>query len=156
MLSVEIPGFRTLHLDHLVVDFNGTLARDGLLLDGVVPRLEALSASLALHVVTGDTHGSARNQLQGLPLELVVLAPEHQAEAKEDHLRGLGAERTAAIGNGRNDRLMLQAAALGILVSGMEGTAIEALQMAHLFVPHIHDALDLLRFPQRLLATLRG
>jgi soluble P-type ATPase len=156
MLRLDIPGFAPLTLEHLVLDFNGTLARDGRLLDGIVPRLEALAKDLALHVVTGDTHGSARPQLQGLPLTLTVLDPENQAEAKQSFVHRLGADRTICIGNGRNDRLMLQVAVLGIVVAGAEGTAVEALTAAHLFVPHIHDALDLLRTPQRLVATLRG
>ena len=156
MLNVEIPGFRTLQLDQLVLDFNGTLARDGRLLDGVAPRIKALAGTLAIHVVTGDTHGSARTQLQGLPVNLTVLDPEHQAEAKRAHVQSLGADRCACIGNGRNDRMMLQEAALGVAVTGAEGTAVEALTAAHLFVPHIHDALDLLRMPRRLVATLRG
>lgn len=156
VLHLDIPGFAALALEHLVLDFNGTLARDGRLLDGIVPRLEALAKDLTLHVVTGDTHGSARAQLQGLPLELTVLALEHQAEAKQVYVQGLGPDRTVSIGNGRNDRLLLAASALGIAVTGAEGTAVEALTAAHLFVPHIHDALDLLRTPQRLVATLRG
>ena len=156
MLNIGIPGFRALHLEHLVLDFNGTLARDGQLLDGVVPHIEALAGILAIHVVTGDTHGSARTQLQGLPLTLTILDPEHQAEAKQAHVQRLGADRCACIGNGRNDRLMLQEASLGVAVTGAEGLAVEALTAAHLFVPHIHDALDLLRTPQRLVATLRG
>jgi len=156
MLNVEIPGFRALHLEHPVLDFNGTLARDGQLLDGVGPRIEVLARELTVHVVTGDTQGSARAQLHGLPLTLTVLEPEHQAEAKRAHVQRLGADRCACIGNGRNDRLMLQEAALGIAVAGAEGTAVEALTAAHLFVPHIHDALGLLRTPRRLMATLRG
>lgn len=155
MIQLEIPGFRALALEHLVLDFNGTLALDGRLLDGIVPRLEALTKDLALHVVTGDSHGSAMTQLQGLPLKLTMLTPEHQAEAKQAYVQGLGPDRTVSIGNGRNDRLMLAASVLGIAVTGAEGTAIEALTAAHLFVPGIQDALDLLRFPRRLLATLR-
>jgi P-type E1-E2 ATPase len=156
MLTIEIPGFHSLHLEHLVLDFNGTLAQDGRLLEGVAPRLEALAGEFTLHVVTGDTHGSARTQLQGLPVNLTVLDPEHQAEAKRAHVQGLGADRCACIGNGRNDRMMLQEAALGVAVAGAEGAAVEALTAAHLFVPHILDALDLLRMPRRLVATLRG
>ena len=156
MLSIEIPGFRALHLDHLVLDFNGTLAQDGRLLEGIASRIEAMAGELTLHVVTGDTHGSARTQLKGLPLNLTLLDPEHQAEAKRDYVQRLGADLCACIGNGRNDRLMLQEAALGIAVAGAEGTAVETFAVAHLFVPRIYDALDLLRMPRRLVATLRG
>ena len=51
---------------------------------------------------------------------------------------------------------MLQTAALGIAVTSLEGTAVEALVAAHLFVPSIREALDLLNAPLRLVATLRA
>lgn len=156
MLKLEIPGFANLVLSHLVLDFNGTLAADGRLIEGVDGRLRALSDLLSIHVVTGDTHGTARTQLQDLPVALTVLPSEGQAEAKRALVRGLGPSETVCIGNGRNDHLMLSEAALGIAVTGMEGTAGQTLSVAHLFVPNITDALDLLRFPARLVATLRA
>jgi soluble P-type ATPase len=60
-----------------------------------------------------------------------------------------------AIGNGANDALMLEHAALGILVMGGEGAAVEALLRARVVVTDICEALDLLLFPKRLIATLR-
>ncbi|OIQ63553.1 hypothetical protein GALL_549050 [mine drainage metagenome] len=156
MLRLDIPGFAALALEHLVLDFNGTLALDGRLREGVAPRLQVLAGVLAIHVVTGDTHSTARNQLQGLPVALTVLGPDRQAEAKREHLQRLGRKGCAAIGNGRNDRLMLGEAALGIAVTGPEGTSPEALHAAHLFVPDILEALDLLAHPLRLVASLRG
>jgi len=156
MLNIEIPGFHTLCLEHLVLDFNGTMASDGQLLAGISPRIQALARELTIHVITGDTHGGAQSQLQGLPLRLTVLDAKHQAEAKLTYIRELGAEHVACIGNGRNDRLMLQEASLGFAVAGTEGASIEAILAANLFVPDIHQALDLLRAPQRLVATLRG
>jgi len=35
MLTIEIPGVRTLRIEHLVLDNNGTLACDGRLVKGV-------------------------------------------------------------------------------------------------------------------------
>ena len=42
MLTISIPGFRVLELEHLVCDYNGTLACDGHLLDGVKERLTSV------------------------------------------------------------------------------------------------------------------
>jgi soluble P-type ATPase len=61
-----------------------------------------------------------------------------------------------AVGNGRNDRLMLEAAALGIAVIGDEGLAADAMQACDIVVRHIADALALLEDPRRLIATLRA
>jgi soluble P-type ATPase len=41
----------------------------------------------------------------------VILAPEGQSQAKQEYVQRLGGERTVCIGNGRNDRLMMAAAA---------------------------------------------
>ena len=82
MIAIDIPGFGTLELTDLVCDYNGTLALDGRLLEGVGARLPRLTGCLRLHVVTGDTFGTARAALKGLSCDLVVLPPYDQAAAK--------------------------------------------------------------------------
>jgi soluble P-type ATPase len=61
-----------------------------------------------------------------------------------------------AIGNGRNDRRMLEAAALGIALIQREGAAVAALTSADVAATGILDALELLQMPKRLVATLRS
>jgi soluble P-type ATPase len=70
-------------------------------------------------------------------------------------VEALGASRYLYIGNGRNDRLMLAAAAVGIAVVQAEGAAVETLLAADVAAPHIQTALGLLLNPGRLVATLR-
>lgn len=156
MIDIAIPGLTHLRLEHLVLDYNGTLARDGVLLDGVKERLERLSGELRLHVITADTFGNVRAALAGSPCEITVLPKEHQAASKLAYVEHLGANRTVCIGNGRNDRLMLKAAALGIVVIQEEGAAVEALTSAHVVLPDIIVALDFLMQPLRMVATLRA
>ena len=155
MLEIAIPGSETLRLDYLVADFNGTLACDGVLLPGVTDALWLLAEPLELHVVTADTFGKAREALAGLPCELVILPQGGQDVAKRRYLESLGVERCVALGNGRNDSLMLVAAALGIAVMQDEGAAVETLLAAKVAVTDINTALGLLLNPQRLVATLR-
>ncbi|HVO87957.1 MAG TPA: HAD hydrolase family protein [Casimicrobiaceae bacterium] len=156
MISLHIPGWRDLQLEHLVLDYNGTLAIDGRLIADVEPILRELSRDLEVHVITADTFGTAASGLAGLALQLVVLAQIDQATAKASFVGTLGVERVVAIGNGRNDRAMLQAAALGIAVLQREGAAAETIASADLVASSIGDALDLLRNPKRLVATLRS
>ncbi len=156
MFTLDIPGHATLTLDHLVLDVNGTIALDGALLPGVAERLEALRPTLTLHLVTADTHGRQQEIDRALGLTATLLpAGIDQAEAKAALVRALGAARVAAIGNGANDALMLDEAALGICVLGPEGTALACLLQADVVVSSIADALDLLLHPRRLVATLR-
>lgn len=156
MLAIEVPGFPRLQLEHLVLDYNGTLAVDGRMLDGVRERLVRLSTSLQLHVVTGDTFGTAREALQGLPCKLTRLPETGQRELKRDYVTALTASTVACIGNGRNDHDMMTVAALAIAVVQIEGASAETLMAAHVVARGICDALDLLLRPQRLAATLRG
>lgn len=156
MLEIEVPGFRPLCLEHVVLDYNGTLAQDGTLLEGVESALRALADSLCIHILTGDTFGSARASLAHTSWEPILLPAGDQAAAKLRYVETLGAERCAAIGNGRNDRLMLKAAALGIVVMQGEGAAVETLLAADLVVPDIGAALELLLHSRRLVATLRS
>lgn len=155
MIEITIPGHQTLKLSHLVLDYNGTLALDGKLLNGVRERLETLSDRLQIHVVTADTFGNARSHLSGLPCQLVILPVETQDAQKRDYITQLGSETTVCLGNGCNDRLMLKAAALGIAVIEGEGAAVEAILASDIVCPDIGAALDLLENPMRLIATLR-
>lgn len=155
MFDLEIPGFGRLALAHLVLDFNGTLARDGVLIPGVGERLAGLAEILTVRVVTADTFGTVRQALAGLPLEIRVLAPGPEDRAKLAMLEELGPASCAAMGNGRNDRLMLGAAGLGVAILGPEGASPATLAAAHVAAPHICIGLDLLLHPKRLLATLR-
>ncbi len=156
VIELSVPDFGSLALEHLVLDFNGTLAEDGALLPGVREALGALSQRLQLHVVTGDTFGRARQELAGIACELVILDAAGQAEAKARIVERLGPRRTACIGNGRNDRLMLGSAALGVAVLQKEGASAECLAAADVVCRTIVEALDLLVEPLRLTATLRG
>ncbi|HUL42645.1 MAG TPA: hypothetical protein VLV32_12200 [Burkholderiales bacterium] len=156
MISIEVPGFRKLNLSHLVSDYNGTLALDGKLLRGVAEALVSLAPSICIHVITADTFGLAKAQLAELPINLTITPVELQAEAKLRFVSELGANSVVAIGNGRNDRKMLSAAALGIALIQREGGAAEALASADIVSNNILDALELLRNPKRLVATLRS
>jgi soluble P-type ATPase len=156
MLAIAIPGFRDLEIEHLIVDYNGTLAIDGRLMPGVRDALGALADQVQIHVVTADTYGCAASELSGLPVKMTIIPRAGQAEAKLAYLEELGAERVFAIGNGRNDRKMLAAAAVGVALVQREGGAGEALAAAAVVASDILDALDLLRYPARLIATLRS
>jgi P-type E1-E2 ATPase len=156
MIGIDIPGFGNLSLDHLVLDYNGTLALDGKLLPGVPEVLGALAPELTIHIVTADTFGLAAKQLARLPVELTILAGENQQDAKLDFIRNLGPQRVVAIGNGRNDAKMLKEAAIGIAVIQREGAAASALASSDIVANSFWEALELLRNPRRIIATLRS
>ena len=153
-IRVAIPGLSDHHFRHLLLDFNGTLARDGILLEGLRPILRKLGSRISVHVLTADTHGTVSHELGGEPLQLHILPSGNQAEAKVSILHGLAADRIA-IGNGSNDRLMLGEAELGIALLEPEACSAKALAAADIICVDIFRALELLSSPARLAATLR-
>jgi P-type E1-E2 ATPase len=156
MLTITIPGFGDLKLEHAVFDYNGTLAISGLLIPDVEAQLNALSNHLQVHIITGDSFGKAKEELAGTKCQLTILPSENQGMAKEKYIERLNSSIVVAIGNGRNDFFMLKKACLGIAVIGDEGAAREAIEAADVVAPNIHKALDLLNEPRKLIATLRS
>jgi len=155
MIELDIPGRGSLQMWHLVLDVNGTLAVDGVLLDGLVKRLSKLRDRLEVHLITADTHGRQTRIDQQLNLRAVRLNPGEESSQKAEYVRRLGAESVAAIGQGANDAGMLETAALGICILSPEGTAVESLRVADLVMTDIFTALDLFDHPLRIVASLR-
>jgi len=155
MIELTIPGHGPLRLQHLVTDVNGTLAVDGVLIDGLTKRITSLRDRLEIHMLTADTHGRQAAIDEQLNLKATRVIPGNEAAQKAEFIRELGAETVVAIGQGANDAEMLKAAALGICVMSQEGVAVEALASADILVPDIIAALDLLDKPVRIVASLR-
>lgn len=155
MLELSIPGRPPLPVAHLVLDYNGTLALDGRLAPGLAERLTELATRLDVHVITADTFGLAAVELAGLPVTLEVIGAGDQAAVKRALVERLGAEQVVAMGNGANDRFMLEAAVLGICVLGSEGATTPTLIVSDIVVRNPADGLELLLHPGRLAATLR-
>lgn len=155
MIKVDIPGFGLLEFQHFVTDFSGTLSEDGILLPGVREKIDELSEKLKIHVLTSDTFGRARKELEGINCTIHVLEGKGHVVQKEKYVINLGADKVVALGNGNNDALMLRAAKLGIAVCLKEGCSIEALTVSQVIVRSPIDAIDLLLYPKRLIATLR-
>jgi P-type E1-E2 ATPase len=155
MIEIDVPGFRTFRFRNLVLDVNGTIAKDGELIEGVAGLLKELQLKLNLHLITADTHGKQAEIDRMLGMKAVAIPRTDQAQTKLHYVEQLGADEVAAIGNGANDAAMLGRAALGIAIIGSEGAAVEAVLNAKVVAPDIRAALEMLLYPKRLIATLR-
>ena len=155
MIEINIPGRGTLQLEYLVSDVNGTLAVDGVLIDGLAQRIASIRDWLTVHLLTADTHGRQAGIDQQLNLTATRLIGGNEQEQKRAYVKKLGSEKVIAIGQGANDAAMLKEAALGICVMSQEGVATESLFSADILVPNIFVAFDLLDKPLRIVATLR-
>jgi soluble P-type ATPase len=151
MISFEIPGRGTVTVDHVIFDFNGTLAEDGAMAAETASLAADLSARVHVMAATADTFGTAAQVLAaaGIPVAIVK-----NAQDKERLVQSL-AGGVAAVGNGANDVRMFQASALSVCVLGPEGAAVSALMAADIVVPSIKRAIELFTKPARVTATLR-
>ncbi len=156
-MRIESGGRDPLEIQNLLVDFNGTLAQGGRIGEEARALVEKLAGMVKVCVASADTRGNAAAECAGLPVELLELpAGMPQDRAKLQLLEKLGAGSTIALGNGRNDTLMLARAALGVCVLGSEGAHKMAIGAAEVVVSSIEDALKLVAQPLRLIATLRN
>ncbi len=157
MIQISLPGRnKTLKLKNLLLDLNGTLTVNGLLPEGVNERIELLKGKLDIYLLTADTFGVGKQIAEELGINFFRVSSECGGLDKKDFLNTLEPEKTAAIGNGYNDIMMLREAGFSIAVVGGEGCCMEALKEADIAVTNISDALDLLLNPLRIVATLRA
>jgi len=156
LIEISIPGQRPLQLRYLVLDYNGTMACDGHPIDGLKEILQTLAGRLEIHVLTADTFGDVKRKLEGFPVTLSILPKGNQDEGKLKYVQKLGIDQSVCVGNGRNDCLMLKAAALGIALIQEEGACAQTLSAADIVCQDIISALGLLIHTKRLEATLRN
>jgi len=154
MLTIKIPGREEICLSHLILDYNGTIAEDGRVIESIASQLEELSKMLKISVITADTHGTAARNCEGLPLSVKAFPTVEVGAIKAEEAKKKDGG-VVCIGNGFNDILMSDASDLSICVIGKEGCCGALLSHVDVVVTSIQDALDLLIKTDRLRATLR-
>ncbi len=154
-VQITIPHYKTVAIRHIVLDYNGTLAEDGVLKDEAKVLLPELTKRYSVHVITSDTFGSVQAELADFDTRVKVLQSDDHTGEKEAYIDELGSTYCVAVGNGNNDGAMLKKAELGIALIGDEGCNTQTLLNSDIVCNSIKDALNLLLNEKRLIATLR-
>lgn len=155
-MKVEIPGRKQFEIKNVVFDFNGTVAIDGKLIDGISEKINDLSKKFNFYIITADTYGTVEKELEGIECKLIKISKFKQDISKLDFIKKLGSDVTLSIGNGRNDKLMLKESVLGISILQDEGLCVETLLNSDVLVKSIFDIFGYLNDVNRLIATLRN
>lgn len=155
MINIEIPGREPLAVSHIILDYNGTIAEDGELLEKVKEPLLKLKERAELHVLTADTYGSVKKQCEPLGIDVRTFPREGAAVCKREIVKSLSGGRVC-IGNGFNDIEMFDVSDLSVAVINAEGMCAKLIAHADVFAMSIKDALELFLKPDRLRATLRS
>lgn len=155
MITIEIPGRETYSLEHVLLDYNGTIAADGLLAPGVSECMKQLAEQAHVAVLTADTYGTAKAQCSPLGVEVVTFPRAGAAEFKRSYAQELQGQ-IACLGNGFNDVGMFDQSALAIAVLDAEGVYAGLIAHADILVRSAEEGLSLLLHPDRIRATLRS
>lgn len=155
MIRIDIPGRESLTVSHVVLDYNGTIAEDGRLINGLAERITKLKEHVQLYILTADTYGTVTQQCKGLGIEVKTFPTSGAGRFKKKIVEELEGG-VCCLGNGFNDIPMLDCADLSIAVLDREGMCAELLSHADVLVSSPLDGLDLLLKPSRLIATLRS
>jgi len=152
-MKLIIPNIGEIEIKNIVLDYNGTIAKDGRVKNSVKKYLNELSNEFDIYVITADTHGSAAKNLKDTNVKLKILTTSNHTKEKEEFVKNL--EGVFAVGNGSNDSLMLKIADIGVCVIEDEGASVKSIINADIVCKNIEDAFELVINPKRIIATLR-
>lgn len=155
-MKVNIPGREEIEIQNIVFDYNGTIAIDGKLIEGIKKSINELANSFKFYVITADTYGSVEKELLDTNCEVIKIAKSSQDISKLEFIKSLGSSKTLSVGNGQNDKLMLKESILGIAILQDEGLCTETLLNSDILIKSIFDVFSFLKDENRLIATLRN
>ena len=154
MIRIDVPGRDVLDIEHVLMDYNGTIAVDGLLADGAAELIRKIAQNAHVAVLTADTYGSVNSQCDPLGVEVVTFPRAGAAQFKQSYAQELEGH-VACLGNGFNDVGMFDEADLRIAILDGEGTYAGLIPHADILVRSASEGLALLLNPDRIRATLR-
>lgn len=156
MIELKLPNRDKINIEHLVLDFNGTIANGGILIAGIEEKLINLSKILNIHIITADTYGTINKQFNNKNIKIETIDKEISGRVyKNNFVENLGKNNVIAIGNGNNDSKMLNSAVIGIAIIGEEGLATDCIINSDIVFSNIFDALNIIENVKGLIATLR-
>lgn len=156
MLHYRIPGRGKFDIENIVLDYNGTIAVDGLILDGVKELISKLKKHANIYILTADTYGTVREACKDLDIEVITFPNENAGENKKKIVKELNGQKTICVGNGYNDILMFEESILSIAVIEGEGASGKLLSNADIVTRSIVDALNIILNENKVAATLRN
>ena len=85
-MKIEIPGYPSLDLKYLLLDYNGTIALDGIISEAVANKIRQLSDLFHIYVLTADTNGTARQMCEGLPVDILTFPNDAAMQEKQGYI----------------------------------------------------------------------
>ena len=128
MVSIDIPGKGKMNIENLVLDFNGTIAYDGNIKNGIREKIQRVhEMGINIYILTADTYHQAAEQCKDMPVTLEIFDVDNAALSKREIVNNIDSKLTMTIGNGNNDVEMFEESILSVAVIGDEGCAVKAI-----------------------------
>lgn len=156
MLIYNIPGMGEIKIKNIVFDYNGTVAVDGKLIEGVKKSLIELKNFANIYILTADTYGTVKTQCNDLGIDVKTFPKENAGLFKKNIVEELDAKSTICVGNGINDIEMFKICGLSIATIEGEGCSGKLLMHTDIAVKSIENAIELILSEDRMKATLRN
>ena len=156
MLVYDIPGTGEIKIKNIVFDYNGTVAVDGKLIEGVKESLIELKNFANIYILTADTYGTVKTQCNDLGVDVKTFPKENAGLFKKKIVEGLDAKSTICVGNGINDIEMFKICGISIATIEEEGCSGKLLMHTDIAVKSIKNAIELILSEDRMRATLRS
>jgi soluble P-type ATPase len=156
MITYEIPGRGNIEIQNIIFDYNGTIAVDGKLIEGVKDLINKLSKYVNIYILTADTYGTVKSECAFINGKVLTFPNENAGESKRKIVEELGGQWTLCVGNGFNDISMFKEAILSIAVIEGEGASGKLLIEADIVTRSILETLRILLNGNMVKATLRN
>jgi soluble P-type ATPase len=152
-MKYTIPGAEDIEITAIVIDFNGTLAVRGEVVQGAAEKINQMKQlGFRIILVTSDQRGNAKAAAAKLGIEFVEAK---DAGAKEKFMLTLDSGKVAAIGNARIDTGLYKKAKIRVATLQAEGIHTGILPFVDMIVPSVIDALDLFMDADTFVATMK-
>lgn len=149
-----IPWHKKLfNLNTLILDLNGTISIDGVLISWVKEKISELKKmGWEVLLCSWDTQWTAAKIAKNIWATIHICKNQKD---KEKILKKYVAKHCVAIGNWNIDIQLMKKCKLSIAVIQAEWCSQQAIRTSHIVCTNINDALNILLLPKRLIATLR-
>lgn len=155
MLIYEIPGRGNIEIENIVFDYNGTIAVDGKLIDGVKDLINIIAKEVKVYILTADTYGTVDMECIDIDAKILTFLRDNAGKSKMEIVKSLGGKKTICVGNGFNDISMFEEAILSIAIVEGEGVSGKLLSKADIVCRSINEALKIILNKNMIKATLR-
>lgn len=156
VLVYEIPGREKIEIENVVLDYNGTIAVDGKIIEGIKELISELREYVNIYILTADTYGTVKEECVDVKAEILTFPNENAGESKKEIVKKLNGKKTICIGNGYNDIPMFKESILSIAVIEGEGASGKLLAHSDIVTRSIIEALQIILNKNKVKATLRN